>query len=315
MFGWLKSNNNSLIDEDVLFKRMEQIAKTGVGSEECLKRGFLPVPIHFYQPIPDINDLEERKVWDKVSNLTGIDFNDNVFLETLSSLQPWAGECKWSEEPTDNKDEFYINNTCFSYGCASILYTMIRKHRPRRIIEIGSGHSSKIIRQAVEKNRIDGKDCESYTIIDPYSEIEARSDKENILKERVECTDVNLFKELEQNDILFIDSSHVCRIGGDVNFEILEILPSLKKGVLVHFHDIDLPYEYSKVYATNPSFRMFWTESYLLQAFLSMNNNYKVILPMRYVQTRYKKEFNDVFLHGKNVDFWSSGSFWIQRIM
>lgn len=315
MFGWLKANKKIEIDDNILFERMEHIAKTGEGSDECLKRGFLPVPVHFYQPIPDINDLERRNVWDKVSKLSGIDFDDNFYLENLSSLKPWAEECQWSEEPTENKDEFYINNTCFSYGCASVLYTMIRKNAPRKVIEIGSGNSSKIIRKALENNCIDGKVYDSYMIIDPYSEIEEKSNKEKVVKERVECTDINLYKELEQNDILFIDSSHVCRIGGDVNFEILEILPSLNNGVIVHFHDIDLPFEYSKVYATTPSFRMFWTESYLLQAFLCMNDSYKIILPVRYVQSKFKEFFDSVFVHGKNIEFWSSGSFWIQRIM
>ena len=115
--------------------------------------------------------------------------------------------------------------------------------------------------------------------------------------------------------ILFIDSSHVCKMGSDVNFEILEILPSLNTGVYVHFHDINLPYEYPKIYATNPNFRMFWTESYLLQAFLTCNNEYQIVLPMDYLQRHYLDDLKNSFPASTKTEFgWVSGSFWIKRI-
>ena len=289
---------------------------TGKGTGECLKIGCLPVTTHFYQPIPDICELEQRKVWDKVSTLSGIQFDDDVFLTNLKHLSKWADECNWSEEPTENPDEFYLNNGCFSYGCASLLHSMIRDFKPTRIIEVSSGNSSKIIRDAIKLNEKDRFVCDNYTIIDPYSKVNVKNypNCTELLKQPVETLEPEFFTQLKENDILFIDSSHVCKTGSDVNFEILEILPALNKEVIIHFYDIELPYEYSKVYFINPAFRVFWTEGYLLQAFLAYNKSFEIILPLCYVQRNFKKEFDKSFPLGKNVQFWGSGSFWSRRV-
>ena len=112
---------------------------------------------------------------------------------------------------------------------------------------------------------------------------------------QVELINVDFFKQLSKNDILFIDSSHTVRIGSDVNYLILDVLPRLAPGVIVHFHDISLPDEYTKVYATNPRFRMFWTEAYLLQAFLCYNSQFEVLLAMHYLMTQQKEAFRSAF--------------------
>lgn len=146
----------------IAISQMKHIAATGIGSELCLEKGFLPVPVHFYQPVPDIKELQKRKVWDKVSKLSGIKIDDDQILNNLQTLSKWADECKWELEPGDDKSQFHLNNGCFSYGCASALHSMIREHRPKRIIEVGSGHSSKIIRDAIKLNERDGHACERY---------------------------------------------------------------------------------------------------------------------------------------------------------
>jgi len=290
------------------------MASTGIGTDECMDKGCLPVLTHFYQPIPNLKELERRKVWDKVSDLAGIAWNPHEYLQYLHELADYANECDWPNEPLPNATpmSFHINNTSFSYGCASVLHSIIRKNEPKRIIEIGSGNSSKIIASALSATQINTR----YTIIDPYSLIDVACYPKgsDLLKKPVEEVDLSVFLELQEKDILFIDSSHVCKIGSDVNFEILDILPKLNKGVYVHFHDIDLPFEYSKVYATTPTFRMFWTESYLLQAFLSHNNKYKIILPMAFIQRNHAEIFKRLFPKGNNAKLWGSGSFWIKCI-
>jgi len=289
------------------------MASTGQGTNECMEKGCLPVLAHFYQPIPDLKDLEERKVWDKVSELKGIEWKPKEYLKNLKELSVYADECDWPDDPTDDPMQFYTNNASFSYGCASALHSMIRKIKPKRVIEVGSGKSSLVIADAIKANKTDTE----YTIIDPYSSIENTElfpKNTKLVLEQVENIDLSTFKKLSENDILFIDSSHVCKIGSDVNFEILEVLPSLKKGVYIHFHDIPLPYEYSKTYATAPGFRMFWTESYLLQAFLSNNDNFKIILPMAYIQKSHTEEFRKLFPKGDSATSWGSGSIWIKRV-
>ncbi len=302
--------------EDVI-EAVSQMALSGDNTDKCLEKGFLPVRVHYYQPIPDIKDLEKRKVWDKVSKLSGIKFEPNKYLEFMRSLaEKYGKECDWPNDPKGDPEEFFLNNSNFSYGCAASLHCIIRNSKPKRIIEVGSGNSSKIIRDAIAVNERENGARVEYTIIDPYSNLDnlGFSRHANIVKKKVEEMNPDFFRRLEENDILFIDSSHVSKIGSDVNFEILEVLPILKKGVIIHFHDIGLPFEYSKTYATNPKFRMFWTEAYLLQAFLACNENFKIILPVHYIQNKFEKEFRKYFPKGDKAENFYSGSFWIKKI-
>ena len=123
-----------------------------------------------------------------------------------------------------------------------------------------------------------------------------------------------MFRALGENDILFVDSGHTVRAGGDVNFLVLDVLPVLAPGVVVHFHDIPLPYEYAEVYFTNPRFRMFWTEAYLLQAFLCHNAAYEVLLAMNFLMRDHAAAFQSAWPHhDPRIHRFPSHSFWIRR--
>lgn len=298
-----------------------QVAAKGVGTNKCLENGFLPVPVHFYSPIPDLKDLEKRKVWDQRSNMKGINFDIKRQLGLLDRLgKKFSHECVWPFAKTTDETEFHLDNNSFLYGDAASLHCLIREFKPRRIIEIGSGYSSKVISRALELNKKEvGKQGE-YIIIDPYPP-EYVSKKlikfTCLIKERVELIDAKFFERLSKNDILFIDSGHSVRIGSDVNYLYLEVLPRLKNGVIVHCHDIDMPYEYPKCYSTNEVFRQFWTERYLLQAFLIFNNRFEVILPMGYLMRNHIAKFKKLFRSynplkpGGRLSI--SVSFWMRR--
>ncbi|GHV12691.1 hypothetical protein AGMMS49938_05780 [Fibrobacterales bacterium] len=298
---------------------VKYMSVTGRGTDKCLENDCFPMPVHFYQPVPNIKDLERRNIWDKVSGLDGVVWEPNKYLANLSELSAYQPKQSWPRQQTDDAMEFNLDNTSFSYMCASALYGMIRKYRPKRIVEIGSGNSSKVIRQALLDNSSDDENCEfNYTIIDPYCAFDEQmftggGINATTLKIPVEESGIGLFKELEENDILFIDSSHTVCIGGDVNFEILEVLPVLANGVIVHFHDISLPYEYPKIYATNPAFRVFWTESYLLQAFLAFNNQFEILLPVQHLCTKHFDEVRKLYPQMLVPFDWSSASMWIRR--
>jgi hypothetical protein len=243
---------------------VRDMALTGKGTDECLEVDCLPLNVNYYSPVPDISDLEKRRIWEKKSELTGIDFRPEKQLAMLKQLGKEFGlECEWPLTLTGDSSKFYLRNNSFSYGCASALHTMIRHYKPQHFIEIGSGHSSKIISKALEMNKEDNStQATDYIVVDPYPGEVVTNELPTIsrlLKEKVECVDPKLFDILEGNDILFVDSGHTVRTGSDINFIILEALPRLRPGVVVHFHDINLPYEYPKVYFTNPQFRMFWT--------------------------------------------------------
>ena len=126
---------------------------------------------------------------------------------------------------------------------------------------MAQSNSSKVISSAIEKNKIENSIKCNYTIIDPFpSKLIKNNELKNITnlyEEKAEQIDISLFKTLKKDDILFVDSNHVVRTGSDVNYAILDILPILKKGVIIHFHDIPMPFEYNKAYFTNPNFRVF----------------------------------------------------------
>lgn len=301
----------------IIIRIYKYIASSGIGSNKCLEAGFLPVPVHFYSPIPDTKDLLKRKIWLKKSNLSGIDFNEKNQIALLTKLgKKYGRECKWPLDATPNPADFFLNNNCFSFGCAASLHTIIRSLKPKRIIEIGSGNSSKIISKALEINQSENGRKSVYDIIDPYpaSHVKKRLIKFNRLIDKgVEAIEPDYFAKLEENDILFIDSSHSVKIGGDVNHLFLDILPILKPGVVVHIHDINLPYEYPKAYATNEVFRQFWTEQYLLQAFLSCNKEFEILLGMAYLMKDHIESFKKSFpFYDSKIDL-GSGSFWIKK--
>lgn len=302
----------------ILVKLMKIIAVTGKGSDTCLKEGFLPMPVHYYSPVPDIDDLAKRNIWKVRSELKGVNFRQGQQVELLQRLgKAFSDECKWPLKPTDNITEFNLMNPSFSYGCAASTHCIIRKNKPSVLIEIGSGLSSKVISGALAMNfRNDGTDS-SYIIVDPYPADFIKDDAvkiKELYETRVELLDPAVFDQLKGDDILFIDSGHCVKIGGDVNFLFLDILPRLRPGVIVHVHDIAFPYEYPKAYATSETFRQFWTEQYLLQSFLCFNNEFQVLLAMNYLMTDHSEVFRKTFsFYDPDIHPFISGSFWMMR--
>lgn len=318
-----KAVNANIIFKSFLFfmplwaKFFRKVAFTGEGTEACLQNGFLPMPVHFYSPVPDLNDLEQKKIWDRKSSLVGIDFCAEGQIQLLMELgTKYGNECNWSPSPTSNPLEFYTENNTFSFGCAASLHTIIRNYRPAHVIEVGSGNSSKVISAALARNAANGTSAD-YTIIDPHPAALTKTlpGVSCVIQQKGETCAPHLFEVLQANDILFIDSGHTVRAGSDVNFLYLDVLPRLAPGVIIHIHDIELPREYSKKYFINPSPRVFWTEAYLLQAFLSLNPHFKILLAMNYLMADHLDEFRGAFPHYDPAAHKSASvSFWIQRI-
>jgi hypothetical protein len=275
--------------------------------------------VHYYSPVPDIKDLEQRKVWDRQSALAGIDFQPDRQLAFLRELgKEFGHECHWPRTPTKDPLQFFTDNGSFSFGCAAGLHCILRYFKPRRVIEIGSGYSSLVISSALDLNaRYASQGPGEHIIIDPYPGEIVKTGLRGVsrlIDKRVELMDAEFFDQLGENDVLFVDSSHVVRTGGDVIYLVLDVLPRLRSGVIVHFHDISLPYEYNKVYFTNPGFRVFWTEAYLLQAFLALNREFEILMAMNFLMTDHLKDFCASFSHFDPAKNWAnSGSFWIRR--
>ena len=154
-----------------------------------------------------------------------------------------------------------------------------------------------------------------FKFVEPYPErllsLLRKEDNERceIIQDKVQNVPIATFQELEANDILFIDSSHVSKIGSDVNFLIFEVLPNLKPGVIIHFHDVLWPFEYRKEWIVN---KRAWNEAYILRAFLQYNSQFRILLFNSYLGYRFKKIFEDkmkIFLKD------TGGSLWLEKIL
>ncbi len=279
------------------------------------ERGFHITPIHYYAPIPDTRTLSDD-LWQKRSDLVGLAINENKQLELLSVfMSKYRNEySSFPMNPTPIRHQYYLRNISFGSVDAEILYCMIRHFKPSRIVEIGSGHSTYLSAQAILENKKEDSNYESELIVvDPYpSELvkERFPGLSRVMIQRVEQVPLSEFTTLQKNDILFIDSSHVVKIGGDVQYEYLEILPRLTEGVVVHAHDIFLPAEYPKEWVLG-QYR-FWTEQYLLQAFLAFNASYEIIWAGSYMHLKYPDKLESAFSSYRQNQTWP-GSFWIRR--
>ena len=271
------------------------------------RHGFHVTPVHFYQPIPDTQSLPQ-KLWDHPSELVGIDMNDSVQLDLLRNRFPkFRGEYEQlPTKPTGQPSRFHLNNDFFDGTDALVAYCMVRHFQPRLIIEVGSGFSSLIAAEAAAKNKSSALIC-----IEPFPRefLRQRFPRlHSLIEKKVEDLDLDFFSQLGPGDILFIDSSHTIKIGGDVNYLFLEVLPRLKPGVIVHVHDIFLPFDYRRDWVMD-EFR-FWTEQYLLQAFLTFNSEFEVLMANSYLGHYHKEDLKTTF---PNSPWWGGGSFWMRR--
>ena len=277
--------------------------------------GFHVTPAHFYQPIPTLKDLDQEIFHRKLAN-QGVDFNEQGQQRLLHTFEEnYKHEYdQMPLEPTDVPHQYYINNRNFESVDGEVLYCMVRDIKPRRVIEVGSGYSTLVTLSALEKNRSEGKTDSTFTAIEPYPReflLQAISDSVVLVNKKVQEVDAHWFSELQENDILFIDSSHVLKIGSDVYHEYLEIIPSLNKGVIVHIHDIFLPYDYPKKWVLQN--HLFWNEQYLLQAFLSYNDHFEVLWGGSFMHTYHPEALAKAF-RSYHPETRHPGSFWIRKV-
>jgi Methyltransferase domain len=271
------------------------------------RHGFHVTPVHFYQPIPDTQSLPQ-KLWDQPSELVGIDMNDSVQLDLLRNCFPkFRDEYEqFPTKPTGQPSRFYLNNGLFDGTDALVAYCVVRHFQPRLIIEIGGGFSSLILGEGAAKNN-----SSTLTCIEPFPQEFLKrgfSRLHSLIEKRVEDVELEFLSQLGSGDILFIDSSHTVKIGGDVNYLFLEVLPRLKPGVIVHVHDIFFPLDYRRDWVLDE--RRFWTEQYLLQAFLTFNSEFEVLMSNSYLSHYYKEDLKASF---PSLTAWGGGSFWMRR--
>ncbi|HEX5166856.1 MAG TPA: class I SAM-dependent methyltransferase [Thermomicrobiales bacterium] len=266
------------------------------------QRGYHVTPIHFYYPIPDTSELRRRYPTGMAG--AGYDLQWDAQREFLRQvIAPYADECAdlYRRPPDDQR--FYLDNDAFSGIDPYVYYAMIRHLKPESVLEVGSGFSTMLAAEAVERNGTGTVKC-----IDPWPRAFIKNGSIPRIPQRVEDVDPAVFQTLQAGDILFVDSSHVVRTGGDVCHIVLNVLPVLQPGVIVHFHDIYLPFEYPPDLVLDRL--QFWTEQYLLQAYITENPSVSVLFACHAMLREHPNDMREYLPLATPF----GASFWIQKM-
>ena len=274
LIGWTARAVNAKLS----FRQMFDIF---VSSKEYLgKLGVSPghPPGHYYSPIVNPDELKGVHLVDRMAppqSVRGVVIDEPGMIDTFEAIAPFMAH-RLPRDPVPN-ERYYWNNEIYPLGDAIVLSAMIGWLRPARIVEIGSGFSTACMLDAVDRNFLDTR----ISCVEPYASRlrsvmrPADAERLEIVEEKVQAVPLERFRALKANDILFIDSTHVMKTGSDVCHELFEILPTLAPGVVVHFHDIQYPFEYPDDWIFNKRFS--WNEIYALRAFLMYNWKFRII--------------------------------------
>jgi len=251
-------------------------------------------PGHYYSPIPNMAEIsksrEQEVIFDEDNKILGVDLNTSKQLELLKEFKSYYPDFSFSVKKTDN-DRFWLDNGMYSFGDAAVLFSMLRHFKPAKIVEVGSGFSSALM---LDVNQKDFKNGIELTFIEPYANrlhglLRDSDSGINILESRIQEVDLDRVLDLSENDILFIDSSHVTKKGSDLLYILSEIVPRLNKGVILHFHDIFWPFDYPKEWIKSGRA---WNEAYCLKFFLQFNNDFEILFFNSYIKEKHEEELD-----------------------
>ena len=233
---------------------------------------------HFYSPLPSREEIADAFARGGFGPpFPGIDLNEAGQFARLERFAGWYPEQPFPEKATEGV-RFYLDNPSYGHYDAIMLYGMLREARPQRIVEVGSGFSSaamldmneRVFGGALHLTFIDPDMSRLRKLLRPQDETRV-----TLIEKRVQEVPLDAFTRLRENDVLFIDSSHVSKIGSDVNRLYFDVLPALAAGVLIHIHDVAGNLEYPRDWFEEGRA---WNEQYLLRAFLMNNRDYRIEL-------------------------------------
>jgi hypothetical protein len=272
-------------------------------------------PGHFYSPIVSSKYIIEKENFifsNKTKKIIQVEMNEEYQLDLLEKVKVFYNSIPFNENKKDGL-RYYFENQYYSYSDAIFLHLFLRFFKPKKLIEVGSGFSSAV---TLDTNDLFFNNQIKCTFIEPnpqrlYSILkENEKQSTEIFVKEVQEIPLAKFSELDENDILFIDSSHISKAGSDLNYILFDILPSLKKGVIIHFHDIYFPFEYPKEMLINDD-GFGSNEAYLLRAFLMYNNSFEIISFNTFLQQFHRNWFEqNMPLCLKNL----GGSIWLRKI-
>ncbi len=271
------------------------------------------IPGHYYSPL--LSQAEVQNVADRVfaehdGHFPDIDLRYEAQVELYKALTRYYVFWPYQDAKRDNL-RYYSDNDYFAHADGYWLYAFMRHFKPKRIVEVGSGFSSCLMLDVKEHHF---KDSLKLTFIEPFPErllsVIKPQEKHDIrlIQERVQDVDTACFTELEAGDILFIDNSHVGKLGSDVLYIFHTIFPLLQKGVIIHLHDIFFPFEYPRQWIENG--HLAWNECYFLRSFLQYNTSFEVLLFGHWLGLKHQDLLEKhTAICAKNI----GGSFWMRK--
>jgi predicted O-methyltransferase YrrM len=284
-------------------------------------RNWLAFPLgHFHNPMPDYADIKrdaDRLFAPHGPDMPGIDLNPAGQLALAEQLSKYMPEQPFPKDAAPGT-RYHLDNRYYPTADGSVNYAMLRHFRPKRVIEAGSGFTSACMLDTSEKF-LGGQT--QFTFVEPYPDrlhsLLTPADKERttIHVKRVQDLPLPTFDQLEANDLLFIDSSHVGKLGSDVTFLFFEVLPRLKPGVLVHVHDIFWPFEFPRKWI---DLGYAWNEAYLLRAVLMFSKGFELLLWPSYLETHHAARWAELMPLAQqrasyNPDF-GGATIWLRRV-
>jgi hypothetical protein len=268
-------------------------------------------PGHYSSTIPSQREIRksESKLFDLSSrSVPGINLNANYQLGLLRDFARFDKTYTFNQKPTAGV-RYYYDNPTFRLSDAVVLYCFLSHFRPRRVLEIGSGFSSALM---LDLQQSLFRDLQ-LTFVEPYPRTLKRLMRQpdwnccQVIEQTAQEVSLELFCCLEANDVLFVDSSHVLKIGSDLSRIFFSVLPTLRSGVLIHIHDMFWPFEYPKnVIAEGRN----WNEIYLVRSFLQHNDAFEILFFSSYLEIMHRSELEKNL---KDYSEYTGNSLWLRK--
>lgn len=255
-----------------------------------------------------LEKLVARGHWKTAPFSEGFLVNPEQHLAFLRSVcGPYRSELAALPVTNLGAEDFFRNNQWFESVDADVLYGVVRHFAPAQIIEVGSGYSSRLAVRAIRDGHLQTK----LVCVDPCPRVEVQGCANEFVQSPLEELPASeLPDRLNPGDVLFIDSSHLIVSGGDVVYLYLQVLPRLRPGVLIHAHDIFLPFEYPLEFVLNEHWG--WGEQYLVHALLLGNRNFEVLWPSCYMWQMHREKVREVIPVEKS--FPPPSSLWMRKV-
>jgi len=328
---------------------LDQALKVVAGADqrEVLRRGWHLVKRHFYTALNDPEWLEaNRDLWQKPSVPRDIEWDIEGQMRVAAEVGGFVKELRDVpvHEPGERDERgrvvgpavYHWDNNFFSTADALVWYGLVRSRRPGRVVEVGCGWSSLLLKRAIESNgraggEIDAAGCSDnpsphplpvqghgervgtrVTQIEPFpnervfAALPGEWERHRVVVQRAP---MSVFEELGAGDVLFYDGSHCARVASDVNWMVFRVLPRLAKGVLIHFHDVFWPREYPKQWVFERL--QTWNEQYVVQGLLMNSGAYRVVIANGMLDAVRGAEVESLY---GGVQKPGGGSVWIEKM-